>query len=58
MLSIYTDQVFTIGTVNATLQPVVHSSRMRNVPKDGLYGFDPMSYLGVYMPDTFWYDHA
>lgn len=59
MLALYTDQVFTIGTVNATLQPVVHSSRMRNVPTEGLYGFDPMSYLGVYMPDTFWYDdHA
>lgn len=59
MLNLYTDQVFTIGTVNATLQPVVHSSRLRNIPKDGLYGFDPMSYLGVYMPDTFWYDdHA
>lgn len=59
MLALYTDQVFTIGTVNATLQPVVHSSRMRNVPAEGLYGFDPMSYLGVYMPDTFWYDdHA
>lgn len=58
MLHIHTDQVFTIGTVNSTLQPVAHSSRMKNVPKDGLYGFDPLSYLGVYMPDTFWYDHA
>lgn len=58
MLQIHADQVFTIGTVNATLQPVTHSSRMKNVPKDGLYGFAPMSYLGVYMPDIFWYDHA
>ncbi|MBP2551528.1 peptide/nickel transport system substrate-binding protein [Neorhizobium galegae] len=56
MLALCADQVFTIGTVNATLQPVVHSTRLRNMPRDGLYGFDPMSYLGVYRPDTFWYD--
>ncbi|MBT9371796.1 ABC transporter substrate-binding protein [Rhizobium sp. CSW-27] len=56
MLELYTDQVFTIGTVNATLQPVVRARNLRNVPQDGLYGYDPMSYLGVYRPDTFWYD--
>lgn len=56
MLGIFTDQVFTIGTVNATLQPLVQARHLRNLPSEGLYGFDPMSYLGVYMPDTFWYD--
>lgn len=56
MLSIFTDQVFTIGTVNATLQPLVQARNLRNLPREGLYGFDPMSYLGIYMPDTFWYD--
>lgn len=54
MLSIHADQVFTIGTVNGALQPVARSSRLRNVPEDGLIGFAPTSYLGVYMPDTFW----
>ena len=54
MLAIYTDQVFSIGLVNATLQPVVTSARLRNVPENGLYGFDPTCFLGVYMPDTFW----
>jgi peptide/nickel transport system substrate-binding protein len=56
MLALFTDQVFTIGIVNATLQPVVQSSKMQNVPSKALYGFDPTSYLGVYLPDTFWYD--
>ncbi|MGN7292920.1 ABC transporter substrate-binding protein [Rhizobium sp. SAFR-030] len=56
MLHLYTDQVFTIGTVNATLQPMVRARTLRNLPDEGLYGFDPMSYLGVYMPDSFWYD--
>lgn len=55
MLSIFTDQVFSIGTVNETLQPILAASRIRNLPEDGMWGFDPTAYLGVYMPDTFWY---
>jgi peptide/nickel transport system substrate-binding protein len=55
MLDIHADQVFSIGTVNSALHPVARSERLQNVPEDGLYGFEPMSYLGVYMPDTFWY---
>lgn len=54
MLAIRADQVFSIGTVNGALQPVARSSRLRNVPEEGLIGFAPTSYLGVYMPDTFW----
>jgi peptide/nickel transport system substrate-binding protein len=54
MLSIYTSQVFSIGLVNGTLQPIVRSARLQNVPEKGLYGFDPTCYFGVYMPDTFW----
>ncbi|TDK37391.1 ABC transporter substrate-binding protein [Rhizobium deserti] len=56
MLSLFTDQVFTIGIVNSTLQPVVRSTHLRNMPAEALYGFDPTSYLGVYLPDTFWYE--
>lgn len=56
MLSIYTDQVFSIGIVNGTLQPLVHAKNMMNVPEKGLYGFDPTAFLGVYLPDTFWFD--
>ncbi|MFO1175195.1 MAG: ABC transporter substrate-binding protein [Paracoccaceae bacterium] len=54
MLAIRADEVFSIGTVNGTLQPVLHSAHLRNVPDKALFGFDPTSYLGVYMPDTFW----
>jgi peptide/nickel transport system substrate-binding protein len=56
MLAIYTDQVYSIGMVNATLQPIVHAARMQNVPEEGLYGFDPTCFFGIYMPDTFWLD--
>ncbi|NKN37529.1 ABC transporter substrate-binding protein [Agrobacterium sp. a22-2] len=54
MLEVFTQQVFTIGIVNSVLQPVVKNKRLRNLPDEGLFGFDPTSYLGVYMPDTFW----
>ena len=56
MLWLFTDQVFSIGIVNSTLQPVLSARRMRNIPDAGLFGFDPTAYLGVYMPDTFWLD--
>ena len=58
MLTIFTDQVFTIGTVNSVYQPVVINSRLRNVPREGVYSFAPGAYFGIYMPDTFWYDEG
>ena len=58
MLEMRADQVLTIGTVNASLQPVVRSSRLKNVPEDALFGFLPTSFLGAYLPDTFFYDEV
>jgi peptide/nickel transport system substrate-binding protein len=58
MLAIHADQVFTIGIINGTSQPVVRAARLQNMPESGLIGFQPTSLLGVYMPDTFWYDEG
>lgn len=58
MLMSHAEQVYSIGIVNSTLQPVMMSSRLQNVPEKALYGFDPTSYLGVYLPDTFWFGEA
>lgn len=58
MLALRADQVLTIGTINASLQPVVRSSHLRNVPEDALFGFLPTSFLGAYLPDTFFYDEV
>jgi len=55
MLKTYTDQVFTIGTVNNSRQPVVVSAKLRNVPQEAIYTWEPTSYFGVYRPDTFWF---
>ncbi|TCL68343.1 ABC transporter substrate-binding protein [Rhizobium sp. BK251] len=54
MLSIYTQQVFSIGLINGTLTPLLRSARLQNMPGKALYGFDPTCYLGIYLPDTFW----
>ncbi|MGC1488900.1 MAG: ABC transporter substrate-binding protein [Albidovulum sp.] len=56
MLSIHAHEAYSIGVVNSTLQPVMWTSRLQNLPEEGLYGFSPTSYLGVYQPDTFWLD--
>ncbi|MEM7214387.1 MAG: ABC transporter substrate-binding protein [Pseudomonadota bacterium] len=56
MLKNYADQVFSIGTVNNSRQPVVVSKDLRNVPEKGIYAWDPTSYFGIYKPDTFWFD--
>jgi peptide/nickel transport system substrate-binding protein len=58
MLALNADQVFTIGIVNGTKQPVVVSDAMRNVPEQALYGFEPSAYFGIYLPDTFWLTDA
>jgi peptide/nickel transport system substrate-binding protein len=54
ILETSTDQVFTIGTVNGIRQPIVVGPKVRNVPKDGYYAWDPGGYIGLYKPDTFW----
>jgi peptide/nickel transport system substrate-binding protein len=48
------DEVFTIGTVNGIRQPIVVGPKIRNVPKEGYYAWDPGGYIGLYQPDTFW----
>lgn len=55
MLSIYTDQVFTIGIVSGSLQPVVVSQKLKNVPEEGVWAFAPTLFFGHYLPDTFYF---
>lgn len=56
ILAIQAEQVFTIGVVGGVLQPVVVNARLRNVPKEGVYAYDPGAYFGMYKPDTYWFD--
>jgi len=54
ILATNADEVFSIGTVNGIRQPVVVGPKIRNVPKEAYYAWDPGGYIGVYQPDTFW----
>jgi peptide/nickel transport system substrate-binding protein len=58
MLAIRADQVFSIGTVNGVPQPVVAAKALKNVPKKGIYNWDPGAYFGIYKPDSFWFTEA
>src|SRR5437763_1394351 len=56
MLKIWADEVFSIGLIGGVLQPVVVNDRLRNVPEDGMYNWDPGAHFGMYRPDGFWFD--
>jgi peptide/nickel transport system substrate-binding protein len=55
MLALYSDQVFSIGLIAGVLQPVVVNDRLRNVPEDGIYNWNPGAHFGIYKPDGFWF---
>ena len=42
--------------VSQALQPILAKNRVRNVPAEGLWSWNPGSYFGMYHPDTFWLD--
>jgi peptide/nickel transport system substrate-binding protein len=55
MLDINAEEVFTIGIVGGTLQPVVVKNGLQGVPEHGVYAWDPGAHLGIYSPDTFYW---
>ncbi len=57
MLAINSQQVFSIGLIGSVPQPVVVNDRLRNVPVEGVYNWDPGAHFGIYQPDTFWWDN-
>ena len=32
------------------------NTRLRNVPAEGMYNWDPGAHFGMYKPDGFWFD--
>ena len=56
MLKIWSDEVFSIGLIAGVLRPVVVNDRLRNVPVDGMYNWDPGAHFGIYKPDGFWFE--
>jgi peptide/nickel transport system substrate-binding protein len=56
LLRINAEEVFTIGTVGGTLQPVVVAKGLHGVPDKGVYAWDPGAHFGIYGPDTFYWN--
>ncbi|TYO85211.1 ABC transporter substrate-binding protein [Oceanicella actignis] len=56
MLDIHARNVFSIGIVNMAPQPVIANTRLRNVPAEGIYAWDPGAQLGVHRIDEFFYE--
>ena len=55
MLDIHADQLYGIGIVAETPQPIVVSKRLRNVPEKGMWAWQPGSQFGVHRPDEFYF---
>ena len=56
MLTIHADQLFCIGTIARAPVPLVHDAKLRNVPTNGIYAWDPGGQLGVHRMDEFFFE--
>jgi peptide/nickel transport system substrate-binding protein len=55
MLAIHADQIYGIGLVSGAPQPVVVSTRLRNVPQKAIWAWDPGAHMGVHRMDEFFF---
>lgn len=55
MLTLWSENVLSIGVVAGVPHPVVARSGLENVPDQGIYAWDPGAVFGIYRPDTFWW---
>ncbi len=56
MLEIHANQLFGIGIISETPQPVVVSKRLRNVPETALWTWEPGAHVGVHRVDEFYFE--
>ncbi|NUH64062.1 ABC transporter substrate-binding protein [Sulfitobacter sp. S0837] len=55
MLRIHAQQVYAIGLLSEAPQPVVVSKRLRNVPQQGVWAYEPGAHFGVHRIDEFYF---
>ncbi len=58
MLDIHADQIFSIGLVAGVLQPVVVDDKLRNLPEEAMWNWDPGAHFGIYGLDKVWWDRS
>ena len=56
ILELYAPECYTIGLIANVLQPVAVRTTLRNVPEEAIYNWEPHAQIGIYRPDTFWFD--
>ena len=55
MLAVHADQLFSIGLVASSPQPVAVSARLRNFPETAVYAWEPGAHFGVFRIDEAFY---
>ncbi|WP_420548490.1 ABC transporter substrate-binding protein [Curvivirga sp.] len=55
MLETHANQVFSIGLIAGTLQPIVVSNKLMNVPEEAIWNWEPGAHFGLYNTDLFWF---
>ncbi len=55
MLKIHAEEMYGIGILAEAPQPVVVSNRLRNVPEEGLWAWDPGAHFGIHRVDEFFF---
>src|SRR5712691_4293024 len=58
ILRSWAEEVYSIGLVAGVQQPVVVNAKLRNLPAEGTYNWDPGAHFGIYKPDGFWFDQS
>jgi len=58
MLAIHADQQFAIGILSEAPQPVVISKKLRNVPEEAIWAYDPGAHFGIHRVDEFYFEDA
>lgn len=55
MLRIHAQEIYAIGLLSEAPQPVVVSKRLRNVPEQGVWAYEPGAHFGVHRIDEFYF---
>ncbi len=56
ILQINADEVYTIGFVGQVPQPIVADKDLANLPKVGVYNWEPGAQFGIYRTESFFYN--
>ena len=55
ILDLYSAEVYSIGIIAGVPQPVAASRRLRNLPDEAIFNWEPGAQFGIYRPDSFWF---